>query len=142
MPRLVLRRDVIVIIMVMMTISILALNNIALLSYPALAQNNNIINTNKLSITDGIASGDVTDHSAIIWSRANTQALMHVQYDTTLSFSHPKSTMVSVNQTTDFAGHVKLDSLSPDTVYYYRVWFSSSSLLLVLTIRLLSYNTH
>ena len=52
---------------------------------------------------------------------------MHIQYDTTLAFSHPKSAMVSVNQTTDFAGHVKLDSLSPDTVYYYRVWFSSSS---------------
>jgi alkaline phosphatase D len=52
---------------------------------------------------------------------------MHVQYDTTSAFSHPKSTMVSVNQTTDFAGHVKLDSLSPGTLYYYHVWFSSSS---------------
>ena len=96
-----------------------------------------IIPTN-YTIADGIASGDVTDHSAIIWSRTNTQALMHVQYDTTLAFSHPKSTMVSVNQTTDFAGHVKLDSLSPDTVYYY---VSGSPLplliLLVLTIRLL-----
>jgi phosphodiesterase/alkaline phosphatase D-like protein len=59
-------------------------------------------------------------------ARANTQALMHVQCDISLSFSHPKSAMVSVNQTTDFAGHVKLDSLSPDTVYYYVVWFSSS----------------
>jgi len=35
--------------------------------------------------------------------------------------------MVSVNQTTVFAGHIKPDSLSPDIVYYYVVCFSSSS---------------
>lgn len=61
------------------------------------------------------------------YGRANTQALMHVQCYTSLAFCHPKSAMVSVNQTTGFAGHVKFDSLSPDTVYYYVVWFSSSS---------------
>jgi len=35
--------------------------------------------------------------------------------------------MVSVNQTTVFAGHIKPDSLSPDIVCYYVVCFSSSS---------------
>jgi hypothetical protein len=35
--------------------------------------------------------------------------------------------MVSVNQTTDFAGDIKPDSLSPDIVYYYVVCFSTSS---------------
>lgn len=69
----------------------------------------------------------VTDHSAIIWSRANAQALMHIQYDTNLSFSHAKSKTLLVDKTTDFAGHVKLDSLNPDTLYHYRVWFSSTS---------------
>ena len=99
------------------------LNNI-LLFYPVYAQNNN--NIAKLAITNGVASGDVTDDSAVIWSRANTQAHMHVQYDTNLHFSHPKSiTAISVNQTTDFAGHVKLNSLSPNTIYYYRVWFTN-----------------
>jgi alkaline phosphatase D len=95
--------------------------------YPAYAQkiNGDNININKLSIPDGIASGDVTDHSAVIWSRTNSQATMHVDYDTSLSFSHVNSKMVSVNQTTDFAGHVILDSLSPDTLYYYHVWFST-----------------
>ncbi|MGB6629006.1 MAG: alkaline phosphatase D family protein [Nitrososphaeraceae archaeon] len=125
-------KEKVTLVAMMMTFTFLALGSFAftlllLYYYPAYAQQKNNNNTNKLSVADGIASGDVTDHSAIIWSRATTQALMHVQYDTTLAFSHPKSTMVSVNQTTDFAGHVKLDSLSPDTVYYYRVWFSSSS---------------
>ena len=35
--------------------------------------------------------------------------------------------MVSVNQTTDFAGHIKPDSLNPDIVCYYVVCFSTSS---------------
>ena len=110
-----------VLVAVMATFSLLALGNVV--SYHAgYAQNSS---TNKLAIADGIASGDVTDHTAIIWSRANTQAQMHVQYDSSLAFSHPKVTTASVNQTTDFAGHIKLDSLSPDTVYYYRVWFST-----------------
>jgi len=105
--------------------------------YPAYTQQKDNNDIDKVSsITDGIASGDVTDHSAIVWSRANTQALLHVQYDTSLAYSHPRSAMVSVNQTTDFVGHMKPDSLSPDIVCYYVVCFSSSSSSAGLTIRL------
>lgn len=117
-----------------MTFTFLSLGSLAftllllLNYYPAYAQQKDNNDIDKVSsITDGIASGDVRDHSAIVWSRANTQALLHVQYDTSLAFSHPRSAMVSVNQTTDFAGHIKPDSLSPDIVYYYVVCFSSSS---------------
>ena len=81
-------------------------------------------NEDNLFITHGIASGDVTDHSAMIWSRANRQALMHVEYDTNQNFTSPFWRTVSANQTTDFTGHTKLEGLSPDTSYYYRVWFS------------------
>jgi phosphodiesterase/alkaline phosphatase D-like protein len=105
--------------MAMSVVLILMLNNIVLLPYLAFAQNN----TNKL-LTDGIASGDVTDNSAVIWSRVNSPALMHVQYDTNLSFSHAKSNTVMVDKLTDFAGHIKIDSLSPNTLYHYMVWFS------------------
>src|SRR5919197_2877842 len=111
-------KRVMIVMMAMSIALILILNNIA---YLAFAQNNNI---NKLVITNGIAIGDVTDNSAVIWSRASAQALMHVQYDTNLSFLHAKSKMLLVDKLTDFAGHIKLDSLSPDTLYYYRVWFS------------------
>lgn len=122
-----------------MTFTFLSLGSLAftllllLNYYPAYTQqkdNNDIDKVSSITdgtITDGIASSDVTDHSAIVWSRANTQALLHVQYDTSLAFSHPRSAMVSVNQTTDFAGHIKPDSLSPDIVCYYVVCFSSSS---------------
>jgi alkaline phosphatase D len=85
---------------------------------------------NTLLITHGIASGDVTNNSAIIWSRSNQEeAHMHVQYDTNSNFSHPKSTNAATltSQTTDYTAHVKLEGLNPDTLYYYRVWFSTLS---------------
>ena len=116
-------KTILVVTTAIITILILALNNIGSLSNIAFAQNDN----NKLVITDGVASGDVTDNSAIVWSRTNASALMHVQYDTNLSSSHAKSKILLIDKSTDFAGHIKLDSLSPDTVYYYRVWFSSAS---------------
>jgi phosphodiesterase/alkaline phosphatase D-like protein len=97
-------RRVMIIMIAMSMVLILALNNIALSSYLVFAHNN----TDKLVITDSIASGDVTDNSTIVWSRANAQAMMHVQYDTNPSFSHAKSKTLLVNKLTDFAGHIKL----------------------------------
>ncbi len=117
-------KTILVVTTAIFTILILFINSIGSLSNIAFAQNN--IN-NKLNITDGIASGDVTDNSAIIWSRTNTSSLMHVQYDTDPSFSHAKSKALLVDKLTDFAGHVKLTSLYPDTLYYYLVWFSPTS---------------
>ena len=86
-------------------------------------------NTN-LFITHGVASGDVTDHSAVIWSRANKEAQMHVEYDTNSNFSSSSKsltiTTANVNETTDFTGHAKIDGLRADTLYYYRVWFTTT----------------
>ena len=54
---------------------------------------------------------------------------MHVEYDTSSNFSHSKSTNAAtlINQTTDYTAHVKLEGLSPNTLYYRRVWFSTPS---------------
>jgi alkaline phosphatase D len=82
---------------------------------------------NRLVMSHGIASGDVTNESAVVWSRSNQEAQMHVEYDTNSNFSQPKSTNTARlnNQTTDYTTHVKLEGLNSDTVYYYRVWFST-----------------
>jgi alkaline phosphatase D len=117
-------KTILIVMTAIITILILSINNIGSLSNIAFAQNNN---NNKLVIINGFASGDVADTSAVVWSRAKDRALMHVQYDTDRSFSHAKSKTLLVDKLTDFAGHIKLDSLSPDTIYYYRVWFSSAS---------------
>jgi len=87
------------------------------------------VGTTSFQITHGIASGDVTDQSAIIWSRINDQpAQMNVEYDTNANFTNPLSKTAQANSTTDFTAHAKLDRLKPDTQYYYRVWFTGSDI--------------
>jgi alkaline phosphatase D len=102
--------------------NILSLSNHPVITVFAATKNN----SDSLIISHGIASGDITDDSAIVWSRSNRDAQMHVEYDTNSNFSQPKSTNTAMlnNQTTDYTTHVKLEGLSPDTLYYYRVWFS------------------
>jgi phosphodiesterase/alkaline phosphatase D-like protein len=114
------------------SIALLVMGNAMLLPFlyvAAHAQQNNNNNTN-FEITHGIASGDVTDKSAIIWSRVNNQsAQMNVEYDTSANFTNPISKTAQANSTTDFTAHAKLDGLKPDTQYYYRVWFTGSDII-------------
>jgi alkaline phosphatase D len=112
------------------SLALLIIYNVTLLPslfVAAHAQQNN--SDANFEITDGIASGDVTDKSAIIWSRVNDQpAQMNVEYDTNVNFTNPLSKTALANSSTDFTAHAKLDSLKPDTQYYYRVWFSGSDI--------------
>jgi alkaline phosphatase D len=79
---------------------------------------------NNNSLEYGIASGDVTDKTAIIWSKAEKSETMHVQFSNESNYSHSQLKTTVVNATKDFTGHVKLDMLSPSTTYYYKVWFT------------------
>jgi alkaline phosphatase D len=91
------------------------------------AQQNNSSNNNNtyLEITHGIASGDVTNDSAIIWSRANQQAQMNVEYDINANFSNPLNTSSTANEANDYTAFVLLNELRPDTMYSYKAWFSA-----------------
>jgi alkaline phosphatase D len=119
-------RIAIVVLATVVTLAFLVLSEI-IFFYPLFiyAQQN----TN-LFITHGVASGDVTDHSAVIWSRANKQAQMHVEYDTNSNFSSTSKSLtitpININETTDFTRHTKIHGLRPDTLYYYRVWFTTT----------------
>jgi len=83
---------------------------------------------NKITIPQGVASGDVTNSSAIVWSRSNTASIMNVQYNNNSNINNdfPSNNIVKteVNSSTDFTGHVKLTNLNPNTTYYYKVWFN------------------
>jgi alkaline phosphatase D len=80
-----------------------------------------------LVITHGIASGDVTTTSAVIWARASARAQMHVEIDTDKAFSHPKSRgSADALEATDFTAHLTVDGLQPATRYWYRVWLSGA----------------
>ncbi|MGH9997012.1 MAG: PhoD-like phosphatase N-terminal domain-containing protein, partial [Nitrososphaeraceae archaeon] len=76
----------------------------------------------------GIASGDVTKNSAIIWSKSNAQSIMNVSYNKSNDLLNNSSSNIIlktlVNSSTDFAGQVKLVNLKPNTMYYYKVWFT------------------
>ncbi|HZA64400.1 MAG TPA: alkaline phosphatase D family protein [Nitrososphaeraceae archaeon] len=107
------------------SVAILVIGNAMLLPTLFVETSAQQINTTNFEITHGIASGDVTDHSAIIWSRVNDQpAQMNVEYDTDANFTNPLRKTAQADSTTDFTANAKLDGLRPDTQYYYRVWFT------------------
>src|SRR5688500_7083511 len=105
-------------------------NGISLLVNPGITVFAQEGNNKSLELTHGIASGDVTNDSAVVWSRSNREAQMHVEYDTYSNFSQSNSLNSTslANQTTDYTARAKLEGLNPDTVYYYRVWFSTPHL--------------
>lgn len=80
-----------------------------------------------LETKSGVASGDVKNDSAIIWSRSNADSIMNVEYvalsDINQSSSNPVL-QTEVNSLTNYTGHIKLTDLVPFTDYYYNVWFS------------------
>ncbi|MGI0045478.1 MAG: PhoD-like phosphatase N-terminal domain-containing protein [Nitrososphaeraceae archaeon] len=72
-------------------------------------------------ITHGITSGDVTNESAIIWSRANQQAQMNVEYDNNSKFTKHMNTSAISSETTDFTALALIEGLKPITAYNYMV---------------------
>jgi alkaline phosphatase D len=79
-----------------------------------------------LRITHGIAVGEVTDSSAVIWARSSYPALMHVRLALDPSFARelPESSTAVAVGGEDFTAAARVDGLSPATSYHYRVWFT------------------
>lgn len=78
-------------------------------------------NRNLVHVTHGVAAGDVTSHSAVIWSRASQEANMHVRIIGDGDAQGPEN--ITVTAARDFTGKVLVDGLRPDTNYRYHVWF-------------------
>jgi alkaline phosphatase D len=111
------------------SIALLVICNVMLLPSLYVEASAQQINTTSYEITHGVASGDVTNQSAVIWSRVNDQpAQMNVEYDTDANFTNPLRETAQANSNTDFTAHAKLDGLRPNTQYYYRVWFTGSDI--------------
>jgi alkaline phosphatase D len=81
-----------------------------------------------LRVTHGIAAGDVSATSAVIWSRASGAAQMVVEYSALGAPAWPAQRRVgaAVEAGSDFTGKIVLDGLTPDTRYLYRVRFVRS----------------
>ena len=73
-------------------------------------------------ITHGVASGDVTAGSAILWARASVSSTLESEYSLDANFTRPrKGPSREVSAATDFTGQITLTGLQPETRYYYRV---------------------
>ncbi|GHI00126.1 glycerophosphodiester phosphodiesterase family protein [Neobacillus kokaensis] len=79
-------------------------------------------------ISHGVASGDVTSSSAILWTRTNKQATVQFEISTDSTFKHNKIVKTSPSdQANDFTVKVNVNGLKPDTTYYYRAHAVSSN---------------
>ncbi|WP_247731021.1 alkaline phosphatase D family protein [Halovivax limisalsi] len=73
-------------------------------------------------LTHGVASGDVTARTAVLWARTAEEATIHAASVPTDGESDTVHGRTSVDATTDFTGHLRLDRLSSGTNYRYFVW--------------------
>jgi alkaline phosphatase D len=73
-------------------------------------------------LTHGVASGDVTPTSALIWARASGATTLTVEYSTSDDFANSlKSQPLAMTEQSDFTGQITLKELKPATRYFYRV---------------------
>lgn len=80
-----------------------------------------------LLLTHGVASGDVTGSSAVVWARTSGEAQMHVEVSDDAGFARVKSTRsAAATEASDFTAQIVLRGLEPETRYWYRVWFAGA----------------
>ena len=75
------------------------------------------------AISQGTASGDVTLGKAVVWSRTDRRARMHVEWSTTESFQDVNRTTVTTGPATDFTARAELVNLPAGQRIFYRVHF-------------------
>ena len=79
--------------------------------------------TAALEATHGVAAGDVTADSAVIWSRADQDAQLVVTYGPATGTVQMKEAKARARAVDDFTAQVLLTQLMPDTAYRYEARF-------------------
>ncbi len=102
-----------------------------LLASPAWAQSEPvapaIIRGSLPSVANGIASGDVTESGAVIWSRTDRPARMVVEWDTDAGFGSARRVVGPVTgPEADFTAKILLGGLPAGARIHYRVRFEES----------------
>ncbi|WP_414563655.1 MULTISPECIES: alkaline phosphatase D family protein [unclassified Anabaena] len=85
-----------------------------------------IITSDKMrpGIPYGIASGDLTDNSIILWSRCDRPARMLIEYSTSESFRNVRRVFgPRALEENDFTARFSLNNLPPNQQIFYRVTF-------------------
>ena len=77
-------------------------------------------------VSKGVASGDITAASAIVWSATDRAARMAVDWDTTDTFKNPTRIIgPDAVSRTGFTARIDLKHLPPDTRVFYKVTFEN-----------------
>lgn len=76
-----------------------------------------------VEITHAVASGDVTNSSAVIWSRADANAKLRVTYGPAIGWNDTRVVVADARADADYTAQAKLTNLDPDTLYRYQVQF-------------------
>jgi phosphodiesterase/alkaline phosphatase D-like protein len=74
-------------------------------------------------VTHGVASGDVTADSAVVWARADRESTMHARVTPVAGGPSLRWTSTPVTAETNFTAEILLSDLMPATAYRYEVWF-------------------
>ena len=92
----------------------------AVLGFPAIVRSQ----TGRPALAQGVASGDVTEGRALIWSRADRAARMFVEYSTSDRFTNVvRVPGPAALETSDFTARVQLSGLPAGQRIFYRVLF-------------------
>jgi len=76
-------------------------------------------------ITHGVASGDVTAGSAVIWSRADRDATLQVRVTPVAGGATVRGGSAQATAASNFAAQVLVTDLLPATAYRYEAWFEA-----------------
>ncbi|MBY0489964.1 MAG: alkaline phosphatase D family protein [Gemmatimonadaceae bacterium] len=77
-------------------------------------------------LPSGVQVGDVLSTRAMLWSRADRPARLHIEWDTTDAFRHVRRLVTApVRAVDDHIAHVDLAGLPPGQTIHYRVRFES-----------------
>ena len=79
----------------------------------------------KIHATHGVAVGDVSENSAVVWSRTDRAAVMNVLLVGEGSNRAIHRT-AAVDAEHDFTGKIEVKDLKAETRYTYKVWFSET----------------
>lgn len=76
-----------------------------------------------VDLPHGIAVGDVTRDSAVVWARTDGPAYVHVEYATSPTFRDSRHIdPVRTVPDSDYTVKIRLSGLEPGETYHYRVW--------------------
>ncbi len=79
------------------------------------------------SLGHGVASGDVTATSAVLWTRARAEATIVFEIDDDPAFGQPRRLEAASAADADFTVQVAVGGLEPATRYHYRVKLGGES---------------